>query len=57
MNDERYVVISEKFGQVQMVSAYIHTRETAEELARLHKRASYGEGIEVYVAEVLGSKE
>jgi len=54
MNDERFIVVSEERGQVVMVSTYIHTRETAEELARLHRAATYGDGAHVYVAEVLG---
>lgn len=56
MTDERFIVVSEERGQVVMVSTYVHTRETAEELARLHKKATYGDGAQVYVAEVLGRK-
>jgi len=56
MNDERFIVISEQYGQTQMVSTYVHTREAAEELARLHRRAVYGDGCNVYVAEVLERK-
>lgn len=52
MNEERYVVISQDYGQVQMVSTYIHTRETAEELARLHRNNPETRG-DVFVAEVL----
>jgi hypothetical protein len=56
MNDERFIVVSEQYGQVQMVSTYVHTRQGADELARLHRRAVYGENCDVYVAEVLERK-
>jgi hypothetical protein len=50
------VAALEQYGQVQMVSTYVHTRQGADELARLHRRAVYGENCDVYVAEVLERK-